>query len=140
MRKIAASKVYILNDKNTTAPHPSHKDVEQRVIANQNNQTKGMNDQASQSSQAEQSGSASHQVTALAQAETPASIEQYTNHVVVIDHGHVTCHFPLTEEIAMTEWLGGTIVVRHGQATHYPAVLSPSELSADDGRGNGHIQ
>ena len=40
----------------------------------------------------------------------------------------------------MTEWLGGTIVVRHGQATHYTAVLSPSELSADDGRGNGHIQ
>jgi hypothetical protein len=40
----------------------------------------------------------------------------------------------------MTEWLGGTIIIRGREAYHTRQTLSSAELSTDDGSGNGDIQ
>ena len=40
----------------------------------------------------------------------------------------------------MTEWLGGTIIIRGREAFHTRLVLSPAELSAYDGSGDGYIE
>lgn len=66
--------------------------------------------------------------------------EFYNNHVVELLNHFVSNHYPLCEELPMTEWLGGTIFIRGKEAFHTPQVLSPSELSAYDGRSNSHIQ
>lgn len=64
-----------------------------------------------------------------------------TNHVIELSEGIVTGHYPLECELPMTEWLGGTIIVRKDKkAYHLPAVLSPSELRAYDSCCDGHIQ
>ena len=41
---------------------------------------------------------------------------QYTNHVLELFNSRVVNHYPLRGEIAMTEWLGGTIIVENGKA------------------------
>lgn len=84
--------------------------------------------------------------------------EFHNNHVVELLHHSVVRHYPLREELPMTEWLGGTIILRGTEAFHIGKVLSPeefssyfssetastlsssAELSAHDGGGNGHIQ
>ncbi len=43
---------------------------------------------------------------------------QYTNHVLELCGSRVVNHYPLQGEVAMTEWLGGTIVVEQGKAYH----------------------
>ena len=43
---------------------------------------------------------------------------QYTNHVLELFNSRVVNHYPLRGEIAMTEWLGGTIIVEYGKAYH----------------------
>ena len=52
-----------------------------------------------------------------------------TNYVVeLIDH-LVVNYYPLQGEIPMTEWLGGTIIMRNRQAYHIRQILSPDELA-----------
>jgi len=48
------------------------------------------------------------------------------NHVVELLHHQVINHYPLEGELPMTEWLGGTILIRDHQAFHTPQVLSPN--------------
>jgi hypothetical protein len=43
---------------------------------------------------------------------------RYINHVVELCNSRVVNHYPLRGEIAMTEWLGGTIVIENGKAYH----------------------
>lgn len=66
--------------------------------------------------------------------------EFHNNHVVELFNHLVMNHYPLTEELPMTEWLGGTIILRNGEAYHLPELLSPTELSADNGCSYRHIQ
>ena len=44
--------------------------------------------------------------------------ERYVNHVVELCNSRVVNHYPLQGEIAMTEWLGGTIVIENWKAYH----------------------
>ena len=55
-----------------------------------------------------------------------------TNHVVELFDHHVVCHYPLQGELPMTEWLGGTILIRNGEAYHTFAILSPEEAAEFD--------
>ena len=66
--------------------------------------------------------------------------EFHNNHVVELFEHLVVNHYPLEGELPMTEWLGGTIIIRERMAYHIPLVLSPAELSAYDGGSNGNIQ
>lgn len=66
--------------------------------------------------------------------------EFYTNHVVELFNHIVTNHYPLQDEQPMTEWLGGTIIIRDQEAYHIPIVLSPAEFSTHNSRSNCHIQ
>lgn len=66
--------------------------------------------------------------------------EFHNNHVVELLEHSVVRHYPLREELPMTEWLGGTIIIREREAYHIKKVLSPAELSAYNGGGNGHIE
>ncbi len=66
--------------------------------------------------------------------------EFHNNHVVELFEHLVVNHYPLKGELPMTEWLGGTIIIRGREAYHTRQVLSPSELSTDDSSGNGHIE
>ena len=66
--------------------------------------------------------------------------EFHNNHVVELFEHLVVNHYPLEEELPMTEWLGGTIIIRGREAYHTPLVLSPTELSTDDSSSNGNIQ
>ncbi len=55
---------------------------------------------------------------------------QLINHVVEIYGSRVVNYYPLKGEIPMTEWLGGTIVVKEGKAYHNGSELplhAPSE-------------
>ena len=54
--------------------------------------------------------------------------EAYTNHIVETDGGHFIGHCPLIGEPAMTEWLGGTIVVSEEKISHYHRVLDITEI------------
>ena len=56
------------------------------------------------------------------------TVEAYTNHIVETDGGHFICHCPLIGEPAMTEWLGGTIVVSENRISHYHRVLDITEI------------
>lgn len=52
-----------------------------------------------------------------------------TNYVVeLIDH-FVVNYYPLQGEIPITEWLGGTIIIRNRQAYHIRQILMPNELT-----------
>ena len=66
--------------------------------------------------------------------------EFFNNHVVELFNHSVTNHYPLKEELPMTEWLGGTIIIRDGEAYHTPELLSSAELSAYNGSGNRYVQ
>lgn len=54
--------------------------------------------------------------------------EFHNNHVVELFEHRVVNHYPLQEETAMTEWLGGTIILCDGEAFHVSEVLEPNEL------------
>ena len=56
------------------------------------------------------------------------TFEAYTNHIVETDGGHFIGHCPLIGEPAMTEWLGGTIVVSEEKISHYHRVLDITEI------------
>ncbi len=66
--------------------------------------------------------------------------EFHNNYVVELFEHLVMNHYPLTNELPMTEWLGGTIIIRGKEAYHTQEVLSPAELSTYDSCGDGHIQ
>ncbi|MBR6202408.1 MAG: hypothetical protein IKQ62_05345 [Bacteroidaceae bacterium] len=66
--------------------------------------------------------------------------EFHNNHVVELFEHLVVNHYPLEGELPMTEWLGGTIIIRGKEAYHTSVVLSPTELSTDDSCCYGHIQ
>lgn len=65
---------------------------------------------------------------------------EFRNHVVELYDHLLVNHYPLEGEIPMTEWLGGTIIIRGREAYHTRKTLSSAELSTDDGSGNGDIQ
>lgn len=51
--------------------------------------------------------------------------EFYKQHVVELLDDIMIAHYPLTQEIANTEWLGGTIIVDdNGKVKHMREVLS----------------
>ena len=56
------------------------------------------------------------------------TVEAYTNHIVETDGGHFIGHCPLIGEPAMTEWLGGTILVSEAVLSHYHRVLDITEI------------
>lgn len=66
--------------------------------------------------------------------------EFHTNYVVELFDHLLVNHYPLEGEIAMTEWLGGTIVIRGREAYHIRKVLSPAELSTYDSGCNSNIE
>ena len=66
--------------------------------------------------------------------------KEFRNHVVELYDHLLVNHYPLEGEIPMTEWLGGTIIIRGREAYHTRQTLSSEELSTDDGSGNGDIQ
>ena len=66
--------------------------------------------------------------------------EFHTNYVVELFNHLVVNHYPLVGELPMTEWLGGTIIIRGREAYHTRNILSSAELCTDDGGGNGDIQ
>ncbi|MDO5482992.1 MAG: hypothetical protein Q4F47_08150 [Bacteroidaceae bacterium] len=66
--------------------------------------------------------------------------EFYVNHVVELFNHLVINHYPLTDEQPMTEWLGGTIIIRNQKAYHISQVLSSAELSAHNSCSNSNIQ
>ena len=53
--------------------------------------------------------------------------EFHNNHVVELYEHIVVNHYPLQGERPMTEWLGGTIIIRDRHAFHTPQILSPEE-------------
>lgn len=55
--------------------------------------------------------------------------EFHNNHVVELYEHIVVNHYPLQGELPMTEWLGGTIIIRDRHAYHIPQVLSPEEAN-----------
>lgn len=64
----------------------------------------------------------------------------YNNHVVEILNHRVVNHYPLEGEQAMTEWLGGTIIISGHEAFHVGKVLSATELCTYNSCGNGHVE
>lgn len=66
--------------------------------------------------------------------------KEFRNHVVELYDHLLVNHYPLEGEIPMTEWLGGTIIIRGREAYHTRQTLSSAELGTDDGSGNGDIQ
>ena len=66
--------------------------------------------------------------------------EFHTNYVVELFDHLLVNYYPLEGEIAMTEWLGGTIIIRGREAYHTRDVLSPTELSTYDSGCNSDIK
>lgn len=66
--------------------------------------------------------------------------EFHNNYVVELFNHIVTSYLPLTEELPMTEWLGGTIIIRNREAYHTPEILSPAEFCTNNGCSNRYIQ
>ena len=66
--------------------------------------------------------------------------KEFRNHVVELFDHLLVNHYPLEGELPMTEWLGGTIIIRGREAFHTRQVLSPAELSAYDGSSDGYIE
>ena len=66
--------------------------------------------------------------------------KEFCNHVVEL-FGHLLVnHYPLKGELTMTEWLGGTIIIRGREAFHTKQVLSSAELSTYNGSGDGYVE
>ncbi len=66
--------------------------------------------------------------------------KEFCNHVVEL-FGHLLVnHYPLKGELPMTEWLGGTIIIRGREAFHTKQVLSSAELSTYNGSGDGYVE
>ena len=53
--------------------------------------------------------------------------EEFRNHVVELFDHLLVNHYPLEGELPMTEWLGGTIIIRDRKAYHSPLILSFEE-------------
>ena len=66
--------------------------------------------------------------------------KEFRNHVVELYDHLLVNHYPLEGEIPMTEWLGGTIIIRGREAYHTRQTLSSAELSTYDSGGNSDIQ
>jgi hypothetical protein len=66
--------------------------------------------------------------------------KEFRNHVVELFDHLLVNHYPLEGELPMTEWLGGTIIIRGREAFHTRLLLSPAELSAYDSGGDGYIE
>lgn len=54
--------------------------------------------------------------------------KEFRNHVVELFDHLLVNHYPLEGELPMTEWLGGTIIIRDRHAYHIPQVLSPEDI------------
>ena len=52
----------------------------------------------------------------------------HTNHVVELYDHLLVNHYALEGELPMTEWLGGTIIIRGREAYHTQQLLSPEEV------------
>lgn len=66
--------------------------------------------------------------------------KEFRNHVVELFNHLLVNHYPLEGELPMTEWLGGTIIIRGREAFHTRQVLTSAELSTNNSCGNGNIQ
>lgn len=53
--------------------------------------------------------------------------KEFRNHVVELFDHLVVNHYALEGELPMTEWLGGTIIIRGREAYHTSLLLSPEE-------------
>ncbi|MCQ2258136.1 MAG: hypothetical protein MJZ41_09140 [Bacteroidaceae bacterium] len=49
------------------------------------------------------------------------------NHVVELYNHTVVNYYPLIEEIEMTEWLGGSIIISENRAYHFQEILSVND-------------
>ncbi len=54
--------------------------------------------------------------------------EFHTNYIVELFDHHVVNHYALEGELPMTEWLGGTIIIRNREAYHTSKILSHEEI------------
>ena len=61
--------------------------------------------------------------------------KEFHNHVVELLDNHLLRHYPLTEELPMTEWLPGPIIIRDDQA--FIAQNLPKTNSESSKNGNG---
>ena len=81
------------------------------------------------------------------------NIEFYKNHIVELYEHIVVNHYRLSEELEMTEWFSGTIIIFERAAylfrkqlsqeevnDIYSTLSSSSEFSADDCSRYGHIE
>jgi len=66
--------------------------------------------------------------------------EFHKNHVVELFNHKVCSHYPLTEEQANTEWLGGSIMIIGDEAYHTKAILTTAEFCTYDCRCNSNIK
>lgn len=66
--------------------------------------------------------------------------KEFRNHVVELFDHLVVNHYALEGELPMTEWLGGTIIIRGREAFHTRQVLSSAELSAYDSSGDSYVE
>ena len=75
--------------------------------------------------------------------------KEFHNHVVELFDHLLVNHYPLNGELPMTEWLGGTIIIRGREAYHTSQTLTPeealqisssAELGTNDGSGNRYIE
>ena len=57
------------------------------------------------------------------------NIEFYKNYIVELYEHIVVNRYQLKEELEMTEWLGGTILLYKRKAYHVNKVLSPEEAN-----------
>ena len=81
------------------------------------------------------------------------NIEFYKQHIVELYDHIVINHFCLSDELAMTEWLSGTIIIYNRNAYHvnkslsqdeaskiYLLLSSSAELSTNHSCSNGNIK
>lgn len=66
--------------------------------------------------------------------------KEFRNHVVELFEHTLVNHYPLQGELPMTEWLGGTIIIRGKEAYHIQKVLSPTELSTYHSGSDSDVQ
>lgn len=52
------------------------------------------------------------------------------NYVVELYEHTLVNYYPLAEELAMTEWLGGSIVISNRKAYHFREILSPNDVAS----------
>lgn len=56
------------------------------------------------------------------------NIEFYKNHIVELYEHIVVNHYHLSDELAMTEWFSGTIIIHNHQAFLVKRILSKEEI------------